>query len=577
MFKQPEGFLSYCKDWEKKIEAFIQLDIEGEVSPSLRLSTPPHGGAEDTPLPPLRSLAPQVKPEALSGTTPQRPALPEDAAAQIRDLPFAVKDNIAVRDFSLSCGSKLLQDLRSPYTATAVLKLEAAGAVVIGKTNLDEFGMGSSTDNSGIKKTNNPWDTSRVPGGSSGGSAAAVAAGIVPFALGSDTGGSVRQPAAFCGVVGLKPTYGAVSRYGLVAYASSLEGIGILADSAERARAVFACIKGKDPKDDSSRDFPEGAPALYGKTAPDPKNRAKGKTIGVLSPEAVARALAAAAKDGAEPGGGAAGEAEALEIAAQAAELEDEVRKGFELAKERFAALGAVLVDVEIPSLKYGVPAYYTIATAEASANLARFDGVRYGRRPSWAENPDDLTGKTREEGFGDEVKLRILLGTFVLRSGFQDRYYLRAQKIRAGIRANFEALLGPADYAADASAAKADGVKAGGAKADGAKADGAKAGNPGGGYLDAILLPVFPTRAFDRGPSSLSAFAQKAADLYTCCANLAGLPAVSFPASLEGGLPVGVQLLGRAFSESVLLDLVGAYESSYPFPHPPSYKAFWS
>ncbi|MDR0403467.1 MAG: aspartyl/glutamyl-tRNA amidotransferase subunit A [Treponema sp.] len=498
-FEQPEDFRLYVREWEEKIGAFIELKEE----------------------------------PGKSGRPPRRSACPEEAAALVRDMPFAVKDNIAVKGFSLSCGSKLLDGFRSPYTATAALKLQDAGAVVIGKTNLDEFGMGSSTDNSALKQTNNPWDTSRVPGGSSGGSAAAVAAGIVPFALGSDTGGSVRQPAAFCGVAGLKPTYGAVSRYGLVAYASSLEGIGILADSAARARAVFACMRGRDPMDDTSGDPPDGAPPLY----PGAQSVA-GLTVGVLSPETVARAAASAAAGNA-----------ALEIAAQAAELEDEVRRGFELAKERFAALGCSLKEVDIPGLKYGVAAYYTIAAAEASANLARFDGIRYGRRPPCAENPDELIDRTREAGFGAEVKLRILLGTFVLRSGFQDRYYLRAQKIRAEIKANFEALLGGDDYRE----------------------------KPGANRVDAVLLPVFPSRAFGRGPSSLSAFAQKAADLYTCCANLAGLPAISFPASVEGGLPVGVQLLGRAFSEARLLDFAEAYEAAHPFPHPPGYRAFWS
>jgi aspartyl-tRNA(Asn)/glutamyl-tRNA(Gln) amidotransferase subunit A len=416
-----------------------------------------------------------------------------------------------------------------------VEKLEAAGGVVIGKTNLDEFGMGSSTDNSALKKTNNPWDLERVPGGSSGGSAAAVAAGIVPYALGTDTGGSVRQPAAFCGVVGLKPTYGAVSRYGLVAYASSLESAGILADTTARCRAVFALIRGRDPMDQTTREAPPAAPPLYRPSA-RAEEAAAPKRIGVLSAAAVARALAA------DAGGG----DDALGIAAQASVLEDEVRRGFERAKERLIALGHTLADVEIPALKYGVPAYYTIATAEASANLARFDSVRYGARPDWAENPDDLIDRAREAGFGAEVKLRILLGTFVLRSGFQDRYYLRAQQIRAGIRSCFESLLGGAEYTEEAK-------------------------------LDAILMPVFPSRAFGRGPSSLSAFAQKAADLYTCCANLAGLPALSFPVSVEGGLPVGVQLLGRAYAEGVLLDIVESYERRHPFPHPAGYKNFWS
>ncbi|GHV60136.1 glutamyl-tRNA(Gln) amidotransferase subunit A [Spirochaetia bacterium] len=517
-FKLPEGFLSYFKEWEDKVGAFIEFAD-------------------------LRSDA-----VCLSGQTAPLPA----GAAALKGLPFAVKDNIAVEGMSLSCGSKLLQHLKAPYTATAVKKLLAAGAVPVGKTNLDEFGMGSSTDNSAIKQTNNPWDISRVSGGSSGGSAAAVAAGLAPFALGSDTGGSVRQPAAFCGVVGLKPTYGAVSRYGLVAYASSLEGIGVLADSVGRCRSVFSVIRGGDPLDQTSHDAPAAAPALYG------ANAGKG-TIGVLSPEAVAKAISAeiAGKDLANAReGGDAGEvslalASSLGVAAQAAELEAEVRKGFESAKDGLTELGYTLKEIEIPSLKYGVPAYYTIATAEASANLARFDSIRYGARPDWAENPDDLIDKAREAGFGDEVKLRILLGTFVLRSGFQDRYYLRAQRIRAGIRRNFEALLGSSDY----------GISGGGAA----------------GEFDAILLPVFPTRAFGRGASSLSPFAQKAADLYTCCANLAGLPALSFPASVEGGLPVGVQLIGRAFAEGTLLDIAETWEQAHPIPHPAGYKAYWS
>jgi aspartyl-tRNA(Asn)/glutamyl-tRNA(Gln) amidotransferase subunit A len=458
--KLPEGYLSYFQEWEKRIGAFI------EFNPGAAPST---GGA-------------------VSGC---------DSA--VKGLPFAVKDNIAVKDFSLSCGSKLLEKFRSPYTAAVVEKLEAAGARVIGKTNLDEFGMGSSTDNSALKKTNNPWDTERVPGGSSGGSAAAVAAGLVPFALGTDTGGSVRQPAAFCGVVGLKPTYGAVSRYGLVAYASSLECAGILADTVERCRKVFSLIRGKDPRDQTSREAPPEAAPLY------PGERggkaAAARVIGVLSPEAIARAVSREIDAAAACGG----EGEGLDAAARAAVLEDEVRRGFELAKKRLGDLGYELVDVEVPSLRYGVPAYYTIATAEASANLARFDSIRYGARPDWAENPDELIDKARDAGFGAEVKLRILLGTFVLRSGFQDRYYLRAQRIRAGIKGDFEKLLGGADYGADPSP---------------------------GPRCGAILLPVFPSRAFGRGPSSLSAFAQKAADLYTCCANLAGLPALSFPAS---------------------------------------------
>ncbi|MDR0539887.1 MAG: aspartyl/glutamyl-tRNA amidotransferase subunit A [Spirochaetaceae bacterium] len=418
-------------------------------------------------------------------------------------LPFAVKDNIAVEGMSLSCGSKLLAPIRAPYTAAAVRKLQEAGAFPLGKTNMDEFGMGSSTDASALKKTNNPWDESRVAGGSSGGSAAAVAAGLAPFALGSDTGGSVRQPAAFCGVAGLKPTYGAVSRFGLVAYASSLDTVGILAKNTALCKSVFDVIKGKDERDQTT--------AGSGQWTERCRQPATGKTIAVLAPRA----------------------------------LEKETAAGFEKAKERFAALGYTLTDIDIPALKYAAPAYYTIATAEASANLARFDGVRYGKRAAGAENADELVEKAREEGFGAEVKLRILLGTFVLRSGFQDRYYHRAQRIRAAIRESFERIVG---------------------------------GGAGGGehHAAAILMPVFPCRAFGRGGAGLSAFEQNAADLYTCCANLAGLPALSFQASVEGGLPVGVQLLGRAFDEETLFALAADYEAAHPFQHPADYKDFW-
>ena len=476
-----DGFSAYLDAWEAKIGSFLEKDAAALVA-----------AAEDRA---ARALG--VPSGALSG------------------LPFGVKDNIAVAGMRLSCGSRLLDGFSSPYSATAVRRLEAAGAVPAGKTNMDEFGMGSSTDNSAFRRTNNPWDQERVAGGSSGGSAAAVAAGLVPFALGSDTGGSVRQPANFCGVVGLKPTYGAVSRFGLVAYASSLETIGVLADSAARARSVFAAMRGADPLDQTSSDAPAGAPPLR----PLEGRPAEPRTVGVLSPDALARALESTL----------AGEGAAM--------LEPEAARGFEAAKDGLRALGHRLVDVDLPSLKYGVPAYYTIATAEASANLARFDGIRYGNRPAYSENPDALIDGTRGAGFGDEVKLRILLGTFVLRSGFQDRYYLRAQRIRTGIRMDFDRALSG---------------------------------------CDAILMPVFPTRAFGRGEEGLTPFAQKAADLFTCCANLAGLPALAFPTGVEGGLPVGVQLVGKAFGEGALLDVAEGYELARPTARPAGYEAYW-
>ncbi|MBU0927588.1 MAG: aspartyl/glutamyl-tRNA amidotransferase subunit A [Spirochaetes bacterium] len=481
-----DGFSAYAGAWEARISAFLQRDADA-----------------------LASAAALVA-ERAAGRD-------QSAASPLAGLPFAVKDNIAVAGMRLSCGSRLLDGLVSPYSATSVARLVAAGAVPAGKTNMDEFGMGSSTDCSAFGRTNNPWDETRVAGGSSGGSAAAVAAGLVPFALGSDTGGSVRQPACFCGVVGLKPTYGAVSRYGLVAYASSLETVGVVADGAARARSVLAAMRGADPLDQTSVEAPAGAPTL----SPLSGREAESLTIGVLSAASVAKALAASAD----------GEASAAGM------LEPEVERAFEDAKDVLRSLGHRLVETELPSLKYGVPAYYTIATAEASANLARFDGIRYGNRPAYSENHDELVDGTRDAGFGDEVKLRILLGTFVLRSGFQDRYYLRAQRIRAGIRRDFERALSS---------------------------------------CDAILMPVFPTRAFGRGDAGLSPFAQKAADLFTCCANLAGLPALAFPTGVSGGLPVGVQLVGRAFGEGLLLDAAEGYEAAVPIARPEGYRAYW-
>ncbi|HPC71496.1 MAG TPA: amidase family protein [Treponema sp.] len=513
-----DGFPAYVSAWEDRIGAFLEL------------------------------LEPGQWPAAQTG----------GESSPVAGLPCGVKDNIAVEGFGLTCGSKLLKDFRATYTATAVKRLEAAGARVIGKTNMDEFGMGSSTDNSALKRTNNPWDTSRVAGGSSGGSAAAVAAGLVPFALGSDTGGSVRQPAAFCGVVGLKPTYGAVSRFGLVAYASSLESIGVLADSVSRARDVFRIIQGEDPLDETtiaSRIVQGVHGGTADSTSPGSTKNAGGpeKILAVLDPVSLAEAVGSAVRGaaqagvagrGAETGPGSAGaEAQLINL------LEKEVLQGYSKAIEGFKALGYRIQEIVIPSLAYSVPVYYTIATAEASANLARFDGIRYGKRPEWAENPEDLIDKTRAMGFGPEVKLRILLGTFVLRSGFQDRYYLRAQRLRKRITSEFLSLFS------------------------------AKEGSKEG--PSALLMPVFPTRAFGRsenglGGPALSAFAQKAADIFTCPANLAGLPAIAFPASVEGGLPVGVQLLGAPFSEELLCSIAAEYEAEHPIPHPEGFQSFW-
>jgi aspartyl-tRNA(Asn)/glutamyl-tRNA(Gln) amidotransferase subunit A len=491
----PSGYGEYFAAREGRIRSFLQF-----------------GRA------PGSTKTPESAPGPVSGVPSARAVAGDAAAGSLAGLPFAVKDNIAVEGLRLSCGSKILEGFVSPYTATAVRKLEAAGAFVAGKTNLDEFGMGSSTDNSAYQLTDNPWAAGRVPGGSSGGSAAAVAAGLVPFALGSDTGGSVRQPASFCGVVGLKPSYGAVSRFGLVAYASSLETIGVVGDTTARVRAVFEAMRGEDPMDQTSRNAPAcDADEVRGSAG------AAGIRIGVLS-----------------VGQG---------------ELDPAVARGYAIVRERLAALGCELVDLTLPTLDYVVPAYYTIATAEASANFARDNGIRYGPRAPGAENPDTLIEASREAGFGAEVKLRILLGTFVLRSGFQDRYYLRAQKVRTAIRNDF-------------------------ARVFTGRESGSGAATPAGAQVpgcDALLMPVFPVPAWARGEGELSGYQQKAADKFTCAANLAGLPALAFPGTVEEGLPVGVQVMAPAFRENLLFDISAAYEAAHPIARPAGYRAFWS
>ena len=439
------------------------------------------------------------------------------AGSRLKDFPFGIKDNIALRNFKLTCGSKMLDGPLSPYSATAVERLLAAGAHPVGKTNLDEFGMGSSTDNSALKKTTNPWDPTKVPGGSSGGSAAAVAAGIVPFALGSDTGGSIRQPAAFCGVYGLKPTYGAVSRYGLVAYASSLEGIGVVADSVDLCEDVYTVMRGRDLFDHSSVSVPAGHAASAGHAAP------AGRAARAGGPNAEGR-------DTGEP------TVKRIGVLGGDLGLSPGVQRGYERSIEVLRELGYEVAEVPLPMLDYVVPAYYTIATAEASANLARFTGVRYGYRPDYAENPEELVRKARSEAFGDEVKLRILLGTYVLRSGFQDQYYLRAQKIRTAIRNEFDNVFG---------------------------------------QVEAIMLPVYPVQAFTHGEGELDAFQQKLADKFTGTANLTGAPALSIPAGTENGLPVGVQIMAPAFEEGRLFEVARRFAEMVPSQRAPKMTPF--
>lgn len=444
--KKP-AYLAYARPWEAKVGAFLTFRPETNVA---------------------------AHPGPLGG------------------LPFSVKDNIAVAGLPLTCGSKMLADLVSPYDATVVARLKEAGAVVIGKNNLDEFGMGSSTDNSALGTTHNPWDVSRVAGGSSGGSAAAVAAGLVPFALGTDTGGSVRQPAAFCGVYGFKPTYGVMSRYGLTAYASSLETPGILAKDLDLVKTVFDLAKGRDDHDQTSLD-------------PEPQPARPVKTIAVL---------------------------EGL------SDLAPGVKAVYDQTVVHLKALGFTIVPVTLSTLDYVVPAYYTIATAEASANLARFNGIRYGHRPVYAENPEHLVRQARTAGFGREVKTRIMLGTYVLRSGFQDQYYTKAQKVRTLIRNDLQKVFDQADL---------------------------------------LLTPAFPTAAFVHGDSSMDDFQQKLADKFTVTANLAGVPALAFPAGQADGLPVGMQFTAPAFCEERLFEAARTFATRVPVADCPGTSLDWS
>ncbi len=411
-------------------------------------------------------------------------------ATKLNGLPIAVKDNICTIGMRTGCGSKILNGFHPQYDATAVSRLNEAGGVIIGKTNMDEFAMGSSNENSAFGVVRNPWDPERVPGGSSGGSAAAVAAGIVDVSLGSETGGSVRQPASFCGVIGLKPTYGRVSRYGLIAFASSLDQIGIFGNTTGRVAEVLEVIAGRDEKDATTADVE--VPDYAAQLAKD----ISGIRIGVP------RALFG---EGLDP------------------EVRNSVKKGI----EGFRKLGAEIVDVELPHSKYSIAVYYIIATAEASSNLARFDGVRYGFRAKEAATLREMYMKTREQGFGEEVKRRIMLGTYVLSSGYYDAYYSKAQKVRTLLKQDF-----------DNAFAK----------------------------CDAIVTPTSPSTAFKIGERSSDPLAMYLSDIYTASANLAGIPGISVPCGLSGSdLPIGLQLVGNHWSEALLLNLSAVFENQYP------------
>jgi aspartyl-tRNA(Asn)/glutamyl-tRNA(Gln) amidotransferase subunit A len=401
-------------------------------------------------------------------------------------VPVAIKDVMVTRGLRTTAGSKILENYIPVYDCTAVARLEAAGAVILGKLNCDEFAMGSSNENSAYKPVHNPRDLERVPGGSSGGSAAAVAAGMAVATLGSDTGGSIRQPASFCGVVGVKPTYGRVSRYGLIAFASSLDHIGPLTHTVKDAALVLQTIAGRDPMDSTSADVP--VPDYVAELKKD----VRGLRIGVPK-ECFGEGLDA------------------------------KVRASVEASIQKLAGKGCEVVPVSLPHSAYAIPAYYIVATAEASANLARFDGVRYGFRSPEAKTLSDLYRKTRDGGFGAEVKRRIMLGTYALSAGYYDAYYLKAQRVRTLLTRDYEEAFQK---------------------------------------VDALITPASPTAAFKLGEKSDDPLAMYLADIYTVTANLAGIPGVSVPgAPTKSGLPIGVQILGKHFDEATILRLAQACE----------------
>ena len=448
-----QDFYTRIRQEDPEIGAFLTLSEERAFAQAARIDQMAAAGA---PLPPLAGV------------------------------PVAIKDVMVTRGVRTTAGSKILENFVPPYDCTAVVRLEAAGAVVLGKLNCDEFAMGSSTENSAYHPVHNPRDKSRVPGGSSGGSAAAVAAGMAVATLGSDTGGSIRQPASFCGVVGLKPTYGRVSRYGLIAFASSLDHIGPFAKTVKEAALVLRTIAGRDPMDSTSADVP--VPDYVAEL----EKPVQGLKVGV------AREYFG---DGLDP----------------------EVRAAVEAAIQKLAELGCEVVPVSLPHTEYAIPKYYIVATAEASSNLARYDGVRYGFRAPKSRTLSEMYRRTRDGGFGIEVKRRIMLGTYALSAGYYDAYYLKAQKVRTLLTRDFDEAFKK---------------------------------------VDVIAAPTCPTPAFRLGEKVNDPLAMYLADIYTVTANLAGVPGISLPCGENHEkLPIGLQLFGRHFDEATLLRVAHSYE----------------
>jgi len=445
--------------------------------------------AADGPLNAFNTVSAELALERAADVDRRRDAF---AAAPLAGVPVALKDNICTRGIRTTASSRILETFVPPYDATVVTRLHAAGAVIVGKTNCDEFAMGSSTENSAFGPTRNPWALDRIPGGSSGGSAVAVAAGMTPLAMGSETGGSIRQPAAMCGIVGLKPTYGRVSRYGLMAFGSSLDQIGPFAHSARDAAIALGVIAGADPADATSAAHPvdDYEAALTGNI--------QGLRIGV--PEELIH------QHGVHP----------------------EVSKAIENALAKLAELGARRISIELPHARYAISTYYMVATAEASSNLARYDGARYGLRAADSDLTTMYT-RSREQGFGPEVKRRIMLGAYVLSAGYYDAYYLKAQQVRTLIRRDYEQAFDK---------------------------------------VDVVAMPTSPVPAFKIGEKISDPLQMYLADVFTVSSNLTGLPAVSVPCGFTEGerLPIGLQLIGRPFEEGTLLRTADAYERDTPW-----------
>ncbi len=432
-----------------------------------------------------------TKAEALSQADQADQEISKGDAGPLTGIPIALKDNLCTEGVETACASRILEGFIPPYDATVVSKLRAAGAVFLGKTNLDEFAMGSSTENSAFEKTRNPWDLSRIPGGSSGGSATAVAASEAAMALGSDTGGSIRQPASFCGVVGMKPTYGRVSRYGLVAFASSLDQIGPLTHDVEDAALLLNVISGNDPLDSTSVEVPmfELSAGLNGKV--------EGTRIGIPKEYFI---------EG----------------------IDAEVVAAIDKAIDAYRSMGAEICEISLPHTDYAVATYYILATAEASSNLGRYDGVRYGYRTAVSQDLLGMYMESRREGFGSEVKRRIMIGTHVLSSGYYDAYYKKGQQVRTLIKEDFD-----------------------------------KAFNT----VDCILTPTAPTAAFRVGEKADDPLKMYLSDIFTISVNLAGLPAISIPCGFtKTGLPIGCQLIGRPFDEQQVLKMAHSFEQCHDY-----------